>query len=88
MNKQWTDTGWDDYLYWQNKDKHKIKKINLLIRDIERIGELEGIGKPERLKGDLAGWCSRRIDEINRLVYKVENDALIIAQCRGHYNDN
>lgn len=75
--------GFIDYLYWQNHDKKILKRINDLIKDIERNGAAKGIGKPEKLK-NREDW-SRRIDEKNRLVYKVENDTLIIKSCKGHY---
>ena len=84
MNKLWTDDGWADYLYWQSQDKKTLKRINELIKDIERNGALNGIGKPEALK-DRKGF-SRRIDETNRLVYAIdENGVLWIISCRGHY---
>ena len=67
MNKLWTDDGWADYLYWQSQDKKTLKRINELIKDIERNGVLNGIGKPEALK--YRKGFSRRIDETNRLVY-------------------
>jgi len=84
----WHDTAWDDYLYWQTQDKKTLKRINLLIKDIERNGN-EGIGKPEPLKGNLSGFWSRRIDDYNRLVYRILEDSgdIQIAQCKGHYND-
>lgn len=86
MRKVWTDRGWDDYLYWQGQDKKTLKKVNELVRDIERNGIDQGIGKPEPLRGDLQGFWSRRIDEKNRLVYNMTNDgALCIIACRGHY---
>lgn len=86
MKKVWTDRGWDDYLYWQGQDKKTLKKVNELVRDIERNGIDQGIGKPEPLRGDLQGFWSRRIDEKNRLVYNMTNDgALCIIACRGHY---
>lgn len=76
---------WDDYLYWQKQDKKTLRKINLLLQDITR-NAFEGIGKPEPLKGKLSGWWSRRIDDSNRIVYRVKNNGSIeIAQCRGHY---
>ncbi len=75
---------WDDYLYWQIQDKKTLKRINALLQDILRNGH-EGIGKPEQLKGDLSGWWSRRIDEANRLVYRIVGDQIEIAVCRGHY---
>lgn len=88
MKIDFTEIGWSEYLYWQLEDRKKVKKINELIKSIERDGPLEGIGKPEKLKGDLAGECSRQIDDKNRLVYHVEDNVLTISQCRGHYNDH
>ena len=84
MKKIWSDRSWDDYLYWQNDNKNLLKKINLLIRDIER-DPYNGLGKPEPLKNKLSGWWSRRIDDTNRIVYRVEKGNLEIAQCKGHY---
>jgi toxin YoeB len=86
MKKLWTDRGWDDYLYWQNQDKKKLRKLNKLIADIER-SPFEGIGKPEPLKHDLSGWWSRQIDDANRIVYRIKNDNLEISQCKSHYDD-
>ncbi len=86
MNKVWQEDAWKDYLYWQTQDKKTLKRINLLIQDISRNG-YEGIGKPEPLRGDLSGWWSRRIDDTNRLVYRIRNGQLEIAQCRTHYGD-
>lgn len=80
----WTDQAWEDYLYWQNQDKKTLKRINKLIEDTKRT-PFSGIGKPEPLKENLAGFWSRRIDEINRLVYAIENTALVIIACRYHY---
>ena len=85
--KIWSDEAWEDYLYWQTQDKKTLKRINMLIKDIERGGPLYGIGEPEALKNDLQGYFSRRIDAKNRLVYKLENGQIYIAQCRGHYDD-
>ncbi len=83
----WHDAAWADYLYWQTQDKKTLKRINQLIKDIERNGN-DGIGKPEPLKGDLSGFWSRRIDDGNRLVYLLDGSGRIqIAQCKGHYND-
>lgn len=87
MIKSWHDYAWEDYLYWQSQDKKTLKKINKLLEDIERNGESIGIGKPEPLSGDLSGWWSRRIDEKNRIVYRIRNDRLEILQCKSHYND-
>jgi len=75
--------GWDDYLYWQRTDKKTLKKINELIRDIER-SPMEGIGKPEALKFELSGFWSRRIDAEHRLVYRVIEKDLHILACRYH----
>lgn len=75
---------WEDYLYWQNTDKTILKKINSVIKEIERT-PFEGIGKPEPLKHELAGWWSRRINLEHRLVYSVDKDAIVILQCRYHY---
>lgn len=86
MNKIWFDEAWEDYLYWQSQDKKTLKRINTLIRDIER-GSFDGIGKPEPLKGELSGFWSRRIDDTNRLVYRIRNHVLEILSCRGHYDD-
>lgn len=84
MRKIWNDEAWEDYLYWQAQDKKTLKRINALIKDTER-SPFEGIGKPEALKGELSGFWSRRIDETNRLVYRIVEGALEILQCRGHY---
>jgi len=85
LKKIWSDTSWDDYLYWQKQNKKLLKKINDLIKDIERK-PFEGLGKPEPLKNNLSGWWSRRIDNSHRIVYRIENGNLEIAQCREHYN--
>ena len=81
----WTPNAWEDYEYWQTQDKKTLKRINQLIKDINRDNPLEGIGKPEPLKFDLAGNWSRRIDDEHRLVYSVSENELIIYQCRFHY---
>ncbi len=86
MNKIWQDEAWEDYVYWQTQDRKTLKRINQLIQDISRNG-YDGIGKPEPLKGDFSGWWSRRIDDVNRLVYRINNKQIEIAQCRTHYND-
>jgi toxin YoeB len=70
MKKVWFDEAWDDYLYWQTQDKKTLKRINQHLKDIERNG-YAGIGKPEPLKGEFSGLWSRRIDEVNRLVYRI-----------------
>jgi len=84
MKKVWDDSAWDDYLYWQTTDKKMLSKINELIKSCERT-PFSGIGKPEPLKDNLKGYWSRRIDEKHRLVYKFENETIVIAQCRHHY---
>jgi toxin YoeB len=81
---KFSSRGWEDYLYWQAHDKALLKRTNQLIRDIERT-PFSGIGKPEPLKHQLTGFWSRRIDGTHRLVYAVENDTILIAQCRDHY---
>lgn len=85
--KIWSDDAWADYLYWQSQDKKTLKRINMLIQDIERNGAMKGIGDPEALKGNLQGEYSRRINEKDRLVYHLEDGRIYIASCRGHYND-
>jgi toxin YoeB len=84
MIKAWHDRAWEDYVYWQSQDKKTYKRINLLIKDIDRH-PFEGIGKPEPLQYEYHGYWSRRIDDKNRLIYKVENNMLFIAECRDHY---
>ena len=83
MNKNFEDRGFDDYIYWRYNDLKTFDKINQLLKSIERDGILNGLGKPERLKYG-AGY-SRRIDDTNRLVYKIENDTIIVKACKGHY---
>ncbi|WP_181314954.1 Txe/YoeB family addiction module toxin [Photobacterium phosphoreum] len=80
----WTDDAWDDYQYWQTQDKKTLKRINKLINDVKR-SPFEGIGKPEPLKENLSGFWSRRIDDTNRLVYVVDDQAITIISCRYHY---
>lgn len=86
MKINFTEIAWQDYIYWQGQDKKTIKRINQLIQDIDR-NHNEGIGKPEALKGNLSGWWSRRVDDKNRLVYRIQNNIIEIAQCKGHYDD-
>lgn len=80
-----SENAWQDYLYWQLTDKKIVKKINSLIKDIQRT-PFEGIGKPEALKYDLAGFWSRRIDQEHRLIYRVVEKELLIYACRFHYD--
>jgi toxin YoeB len=84
MPIKFSDQAWDDYLYWQANDRATIKRINTLLKEIQR-SPFEGIGKPEPLKHNLSGFWSRRIDEEHRLVYSVQDNTLLIAQCRYHY---
>ena len=80
------DRGWEDYQYWISNDKKIIKRIHLLIKDIQRNPfDRNGLGKPEQLKANFSGYYSRRITAEHRLVYKILDDLLVIAQCRFHY---
>ncbi len=84
MKKNWFEKAWNDYLYWQEQDKKTLRRINQLVKDIER-NPFAGIGKPEALKGALSGFWSRRIDDSNRLVYRVADEIIEIVSCREHY---
>lgn len=84
MRLLWEESAWEDYCDWQKQDKKTLRKINALIKDIQR-DTFTGVGKPEPLKENLSGWWSRRIDETNRLVYKEKDGFIIIASCKGHY---
>lgn len=86
MIKAWDDFAWDDYMYWQAQDKKTLKRINQQLLDIDRNG-YSGIGKPEPLKGNLQGYWSRRIDDTNRLVYRIIDNRIEILQCRSHYGN-
>ncbi len=86
MKKIWHEDAWADYLYWQAQDRKTLKRINQLLQDIDRNG-YTGIGKPEPLKDTLSGWWSRRIDDCNRIVYRLSGDTVEIIQCGGHYGD-
>jgi len=79
-----TPDAWDDYLYWQSQDKKTLKRVNQLLRDVSRE-PFTGIGKPEPLRENLTGYWSRRIDDTDRLVYAVEEQAIIVVACRYHY---
>lgn len=80
------ESAWEDYIYWQTYDKKVLKKINALLKEISRT-PFEGTGKPEPLKGDTENW-SRRINGVDRLVYAVKEDMIIVKQCKGHYDDH
>jgi toxin YoeB len=84
--KAWTDEAWQDFEYWTKQDKKTLKRILALLRDIDRNGN-KGIGKPERLSGDLVPYWSRRIDECNRLAYRIDGEVIKIVQCGSHYRD-
>lgn len=86
MNKRWYDGAWADYEWWQGQDRKTLRRINQLIRDIERNG-YRGLGKPEPLRGDYSGWWSVRIDASNRLIFRIDGTELTILSCRGHYGD-
>ena len=86
MKLLWDERAWEEYCYWQSQDKTTLKRINNIIKDVQRDC-YNGIGKPEPLKENLSGWWSRRIDEANRIVYRVENGSIIIASCKNHYKD-
>lgn len=86
MNKLWTDDAWSDYLWWQSNDRKMLKRLNALIRDIER-DPFDGIGKPEPLRYAFSGMWSRRIDSANRIIYSVEENTLTIYSAKDHYGD-
>ncbi len=84
MKLLFSENAWSDYLFWQKTDKKILKRINKLIKDIQR-NKYEGLGKPEALKHNLSGYWSRRITNEHRIVYKIENDSILIAQLKYHY---
>ncbi|HRX36679.1 MAG TPA: Txe/YoeB family addiction module toxin [Aestuariivirga sp.] len=84
MKLTFSERAWEDYLWWQAEDRKTLERINHLIRDASR-NPFQGIGKPEPLRGDLSGWWSRCITQEHHLVYRVQDGALWIAQCRYHY---
>ncbi len=84
MNLSWSDEAWEDYLYWQNHDRKVLKRINSLIKSIMRE-PFEGIGEPEALRYNWSGYWSRRITKKHRLIYKVQDNSILIIQCRFHY---
>lgn len=86
MKKIWHDKAWEEYVYWQTQDKKTLKKINRLLTDIDRNG-YQCIGKPEPLRGNLSGFWSVRIDEKNRIVFRICDDVIEIAECGSHYGD-
>ena len=86
MDKKFSEKAFAEYMYWQKQDKKTLNRINTLLKDIDRNG-YNCIGKPEPLKGDKSGWWSVRIDEKNRLIFKIENEIVEITQCGTHYGD-
>lgn len=86
MRLLWEENAWDDYCAWQMEDKKTLKRINTLLKDIQR-DSYNGIGKPEPLRGNLSGWQSRRIDDANRIVYREKDGEIIIASVKGHYDE-
>jgi toxin YoeB len=86
MIKSWDDAAWQDYIYWQGQDKKTLKRINLLLKDIDREPYV-GLGKPEVLKYEYSRYWSRRIDEFNRIVYRIHDEKIEIIQCGSHYRD-
>lgn len=86
MIKAWSDYAWEEFEYWTKQDKKTLKRILQLLKDIDRNG-YSGIGKPERLSGNLSAYWSRRIDDDNRLVYRIEDNIIKIVQCGSHYRD-
>jgi len=86
MRKVWSDEAWEEYVYWQSQDKKTLKKINRLLQSIDRYG-YKCEGKPEKLSGDLADFWSVRIDEKNRIVFRIVETQIEIWQCGSHYRD-
>lgn len=86
MKILWEERAWEEYCYWQTQDKKTLKRINIIIRDIQR-DFFHGVGKPEALKGKLSGYWSRRVDNVNRVVYSIDNNSIQIISCKGHYDE-
>lgn len=86
MNLLWTEIAWEDYIYWQSQDKKNLRRINGLIKEIQRTPFI-GTGKPEPLRHEFQGCWSRRIDDKNRIVYSCEGDTVTVFQCRTHYGN-
>ena len=86
MKIVWFEEAWEDYVYWQTQDRKTIRRINQLLQDATRNG-YTGIGKPEPLRGEFSGFWSRRIDEVNRFVYRIKDEILEVLSCKGHYDD-
>jgi toxin YoeB len=86
MNLIFSESAWKEYQYWQTQGKKTLKRISQLLKDLQR-NDTSGIGQPELLRGNLSGFSSRRIDDVNRIVYRITSDGIEIIQCRGHYDD-
>lgn len=86
MKISFSEMAWEEYVLWQNEDKKTLRRINQLLQDIIRNGN-QGIGKPERLRGDLSEYWSRRIDEKNRIVYRIADTSIEVVQCKTHYSE-
>lgn len=84
INITFTNKAWEEYCYWQSQDKKTLKRINIILADIQR-DNFAGVGKPEPLKNNFAGYWSRRIDNTNRLIYRINNGQIEVIQCKGHY---
>jgi len=82
----WFEEAWEDYVYWQSQDRKTVKRINQILQDSVRNG-FSGIGKPEPLKGEFTGFWSKRIDDVNRLVFRIQGGVLEVLSCKGHYDD-
>ncbi|MDR1649193.1 MAG: Txe/YoeB family addiction module toxin [Synergistaceae bacterium] len=85
-NLSFLPEAWEDYIYWQSQGRKMLNRLNRLLQDICR-NAYEGIGKLEPLSGNMSGWWSRRIDDTHRVIYRMEGDSAIIAQCRSHYGE-
>ena len=86
MRIRFSASAFEDFNHWQDTDKRRARRVRALLKDIQR-SPFDGIGKPEPLKGELSGFWSRRVDDTNRVVYRVEGDTVDVIQCRGHYDD-
>ena len=86
MIKSWTDAAWEDFEFWMKQEKKTLKRILQLLKDIDRNG-YNGLGKPERLSGNMSTYWNRRIDDANRIVYRIEGETIKIVQCGSHYRD-
>jgi toxin YoeB len=83
----WSTLAWEDYVDWQSRDKKTLKRINTLVKECQRE-PFDGIGKPEQLRGDMAGWWSRKIDDKHRVIYQADEKTVTILACRDHYDDH